>query len=250
MLQEQEDEDFRSFLAAPLPDVHKTMYRYNNTDLEEGQPSKIDSVRWFTGPAFCHTARLPARTRYLGYLTNTTQRGEIASYGQETYVVGIDDATASQTPSNGEMRLVYKASDRNVCPVVPISPDYKDAFMTHQIDGWNKLTFPNPAEREAYVPNERKFLGTLAVVFRGCEWGVCDGGFLRPETIQENKFEMKVNGVPVTALVPIGPQGIDALVLEHADGVNFAPNSDGTYTIQIKVNEAGSFVQISSFMLV
>lgn len=245
----EDEESYHSFLKAPLPDMHKTMYRYNNTDPEEGQPAKLDPVWLFKEPPICHTARLPARTRYLGYLTNTTQIGDAAPYGQETYVVGIDVDTATKTKSsNGEMRIAYIASDRNVCPVVPLSPDYKDVFFSGSLDGWTELTIPNAAEKEAYsyVMEDGKFQGIILVVFRGCDWGHCEDGFLKENDLTEKKFEMKVNGVPVTAMVPVYG---DSLVLENENGVHFPPNSDGTYRIQVKVNEPSSFLKVSTFAL-
>ena len=70
-----------------------------------------------------------------------------------------------------------------------------------------------------------------------------------PAEYNEKKWEMKVNGRPVTAMTTLGH---DAIVLENSDGLYFPPN-DGDdefpYNFELKVNEPDSFVKISAFVL-
>jgi hypothetical protein len=57
---------------------------------------------------------------------------------------------------------------------------------------------------------------------------------------------MKVNGNEVSSVVHIGSDGV---IAKRNDGIYFPPNSQGTYDIEIKVNEGDSFVKVSSFVL-
>ena len=68
-----------------------------------------------------------------------------------------------------------------------------------------------------------------------------------PKEYNERKWEMKVNGRPVTAMTNIGHE---AIILENSDGLYFPPSDDDfPYNIELKVNEPDAFVKISAFVL-
>ena len=83
-LKEQEADAYQAFKEAELPkDALKFAGRDDDPDLDLDFKSLL-----FKGPNFCHTARLPAMSRYLGHLTDTDKVGGIAAYGHEEYDVG------------------------------------------------------------------------------------------------------------------------------------------------------------------
>lgn len=246
-LRKNEEELYHNFTNATLPDIHRTMY-----SVKDGvviQP-EFDSSVFFTGHSFCHTGRVPSQTRYLGYLTNSTDKvGGPAPYGYETYDTGINVEFALRSPSpNGEMRLVWAGGkEREISCPVTCKPDYKDVFLTTSLDGWTKLTIPNEAERTAYRYDPSRFKGIIIMILRGCDFGKCERGFLKQEQYDEKKWEMKVNGLPVVSVVDIG---FEALLVVGEDGrVHFPPTANGEYDIEVQVLESGSFVKVSSFIL-
>lgn len=52
--------------------------------VDEQHRDELFPALFFTGKSMCHTARLPAQTRYLGYLTDTDKVGGPMPFGQET----------------------------------------------------------------------------------------------------------------------------------------------------------------------
>jgi hypothetical protein len=64
----------------------RKLYSWEDGSSDDGAGGEIDfdpSV-FFSGKSMCHTARLPAQTRYLGYLTNTEKVGGPTPFGKET----------------------------------------------------------------------------------------------------------------------------------------------------------------------
>ena len=213
----------------------------------------------FKGNSICRTARLPARSRYLGYVTNTNdQIGEIAALGNETYDVGIEKGIAIETAKeeNEYMRLVWEKSakrrDRNPnCLEQILKPDYKDFFFAHYKEGWIKYpTFPNEKEINAYEYDPTKHNGLLAIALKACDWGKCANEDLRIDhggsAIEVGKLEMTVNDKPVKEFFDLN--GIHALLGEDG-AARWEPNANGQYEIALKVKEEGMWFKISSVVL-
>mmetsp|Transcript_24217 Transcript_24217/g.67078 ORF Transcript_24217/g.67078 Transcript_24217/m.67078 type:complete len:678 (+) Transcript_24217:253-2286(+) len=211
-----------------------------------GESIDLDASIFFTGKSMCHTARTPAQSRYLGYLTNTDKVGGPAPVGKETYDVGILDKEAPL--DSGEMLLTWEETDmrQDDCPVA-VSIDYKDSFLS-QGSGWNTLTVPNEAERKAYGYNPSDLQGLVVISFRSCDWDKCEKEYLGPKDFygEEKKWEMKVNGVVVENLVDIGHK---VFLLQSKTGIYFPPTSDNDYKFEIKVNEPSKYVKISTFIV-
>jgi hypothetical protein len=85
----------------------------NKVNLVLGEESKLHVPH----ESICHTARLPAQTRYLGYLTDTRKVGGPSVYGEETYEIGIEADTVRKQPPIGELALVWSAAQRENCSV-------------------------------------------------------------------------------------------------------------------------------------
>jgi hypothetical protein len=61
------------------------LYSWEDGSTDDGAGKiNLDPSVFFSGKAMCHTARLPAQTRYLGYLTNTEKVGGPTPFGKET----------------------------------------------------------------------------------------------------------------------------------------------------------------------
>jgi hypothetical protein len=205
----------------------------------------------------CRTCRLPAKSRFLGYMTNNGKTGDIAPYTKETYDTGIPERQAreSASESNEEMRLVYTENkDRDeTCTAELLKPDYKDYYYSHVNDGLTKLVFPNEAEKIAYGYESSKFQGLLMICLAACAWGKCRAGDLREadfgEGTDENPggLEMFVNGKEVKSLANIG-SGAFLLVGEDGDG-HWEPSSNGDYEIGVRAKRPNSYVRISAIVL-
>jgi hypothetical protein len=162
-LKSEEDQLYESFVKADLPEAVYQLFKLKD---------KAQQDLLFKGPSICHTARTPAQTRYLGYLTNADKVGSFAPVGQETYDTGIEKKKADRRAANGVMRLVYtSAKERESQCSVVVKPDYKDYFYAHQKDGMVKLTFPNKAEKQAYRFDQSEYKGLIGIFFGGCTQG-------------------------------------------------------------------------------
>ena len=209
--------------------------------------SWVDLEVFFRGKSICKTARTPAQTRYLGYLTDTDKVGGIALASEETFDVGLTKDEADKTDANGVMRLV-QAEHYNTCKTAINMPDYKDFFYAHEKDGLVKLTIPNKAERVAYNYDSSKMKGVVVLYMGGCDWGRCAKGDLRWEDYDEGKVEIEVNGQAVTS-VGLHHNNDYGRVCNHANGVFFKPNSDGVFEIGVKVKEPGSWFRLSTVVV-
>jgi hypothetical protein len=200
-------------------------------------PSDVDPEMFYRGSNICHTARLPAETRHLGLLT------ESSLVGEDSYDKGIELETAkNNTPEDKSMQLAYEQGARNTCPI-PLNKDYKDFFYVAYSHGWSQLTLPNDAEVKAYGSASEPLRGVVAVCFAG--------GASQKENIDSPYLfgaavaEMEVNGVKVTTLTAF--QG--CYFLKHTGGHVWKPNSDGRFQIRAKVKWATYFIRFSSIVI-
>uniref|UniRef100_A0A7S4EK37 Uncharacterized protein n=1 Tax=Pseudo-nitzschia australis TaxID=44445 RepID=A0A7S4EK37_9STRA len=291
LLRQEETLRDRMLSATPreLPESYDQVYWYNNTsDNWEDYPETLDYVapdggatedfraRWnqldraalFHGPSICHTARLPAQTRFAGTLTNHQPDlvGEQAIYGRETYYVGIDEKehhlqneakkekedndnnkNTKDKPKDMQLVTIFKERQQG-CGEELAKPDYHDYFMAEESEHWTKVSFPNAAEQKAYNYEEYtdEYKGMLVIVPRFCAFDSCEEGFLGVDDYNSGKWEIIVNGVPVTALTKLGHE---AILLEHKDGIRFDRNKQGRYELKLRVNEPDSFIKISAFIM-
>jgi len=69
---------------------------------------------------------------------------------------------------------------------------------------------------------------------------------IKKEDFADNLWEMKVNHQVVTNLFKSGGS---AVVVQGENGVRFAPDSNGQYTIELKVNTRRGYLEIADFVL-
>lgn len=231
-LKAQEDMDYDMFLQSNLTSSHGEMIRHKK---EENQNFDIPFL--FKHRAYCHTALLPAESRYLGILTETSRIGFFH------YDKGVSRKKVESQPSNNsELSLVFEPRERQDCSLL-LQVDYKDYFFLSEPEGTKKLTLPNMAELALY---ERPKMGLVGFSLAGCEWGKCDKAEARESGLELEEWEMHINGVQVTNFTTIEKS---VSFVRHKDGQYFSPNEGGQYEIQVRVKAVGKFLRFSSFMI-
>lgn len=247
-LQSEDDQAFKKILDAGLSDNPQKVYvaKDLNGTVLESDDFQFDFSLLYKGHTHCHTARLPAQTRFNGFLTESDKVGVQERLGNETYDTGVEFSKTIGVSSNGTMQLAWNPDKRagRECPVI-VAPDYKDFFFVHQTHGPSRLSVPNEAERKAYGYDHTRLLGAFVVILETCDWGNCEPHFLKEEHLAEKKWQMSVNGNPVAHLINIGH---GALLAKPPNGRFFPPREDGVFDIDIHVHEPDSFVKISSFV--
>jgi len=196
----------------------------------------------YKAPAVCHTARLPAETRFQGILTESDKKGFF------NYDRGVPFQRALRsTGGNGEMALVSFPEERENCSI-PLDADYKDAFVAHSnFEGFSSLTIPNDAERKAYLKPGHALNGTIVFCFKVCDWGKCPPKNVEGDALQAKKATIRVNGIPATALTPYYK---DCVFLEGPTGLHgWKANSKGQYEIGVKIHDDDSFMRLSSVVV-
>jgi hypothetical protein len=124
---------------------------------------------FFRSPSICHTAQLPAETRYLGILT------ESDCVGVHDYYKGVPKNVADQLEvkdgSEVSMPLVYDPAECQSCEV-ELNRDFTDFFFASNKMGWSRITIPNKAEVRAYGlddPEKFKYQGLLVMHLKICD---------------------------------------------------------------------------------
>merc|ERR1712224_885689 len=128
-----------------------------------------------------------------------------------------------------------------------LMPDYPDSFMVDAKDGWNKLVFPNDAEKRFYRYNQNDYQGIIAFHGKRCWHNKCPDDQLTSEDHKNSDWEMKVNGQVVTDVINVGGIAWECYIIRGMNGFRFEPNEDGQYTIEIKVNKKEHFIQLFDF---
>jgi hypothetical protein len=237
-LEEEDDRDHELFVNSQPSDPHEDMIKSGRNE----STKDFDLSKLFVRRPYCHTARLPAETRYLGILTERPDK-----VGFFHYDTGITKKQAQKEANNGtRLRLVYDVEERQDCSIL-LQVDYKDYFYLGEPEGAKQLVIPNDMEALHYPTGEPP-LGMVGMSMMVCDWGRCPPGNLLEEHLDAGEWEMSVNGVPVTGRITVDPNGI-ATFLRHKDGWYFPPNADGRFEIQVRVNSVGKYVRFSSFII-
>ena len=154
-LKAEEDADYETFKNAPLP-------KYAQTKTNLG----IDPEIIYRKRSVCHTARLPAQTRFLGAITET-EPGTPDDYEKG---ISFEEAFNKPIEDGGLMPLAYKTKDRQKCHI-KIQADYKDSFyVTGKSPGFSKLVLPNDAEKRIYG-HGNDLNGYVAICVSACGFG-------------------------------------------------------------------------------
>ena len=264
-LQAEEDRIHNAFLQADLPFTGNDGSKNHDATAEViskfyqdfGSKDDLDGIDvqtlFLKSQSICHTARTPAQTRYLGYVTNDiTKIGTIAPVGKETYDTGIFVDDADKQPNiNGTMRLAYvKGRERESDRSIPVKIDYRDFFFAHHRDGWSSLAIPNAAEKTAYNndggTSNHEFQGIVIIVFAMGDFVDSKQLLKEAQKFDDGEFEMTVNGIPVKSLVKIDA---GTYFLRGADGLHFEANTVGEYEIAVHPKVPDTSVRLSAIIV-
>jgi hypothetical protein len=226
ILKAEEDAEYAKFHASIVPDVLEGLVT------EEMVQGGLKSHILHRNKAVCKTALLPAKTRYLGILTESNKKGDFHGFDE-----GIDVDYATKQPpieekDKGSMALVFENKVRQSdCPV-DLNVDYKDYFYATQDWGWASLKFPNNAEIEAYAPGGFNPVGVVMLCFYKCDWGRCPEGEVDAENgIVEGKWKLELNGEPVQNLTRMD----QCFGVQTKNGYLHKPKEDGRYELRANI---------------
>jgi hypothetical protein len=220
-LKAQEDKDYNDFFRSRIDSESERVTGFFNSTLS----SAFDPNLFFRERVICHTSLLPARTRYEGFLTESS----ISDFDR-----GVSHEEADRSAANGKLRLAFDPESRvPTCPV-PLMIDFKDHFYANANDDWVSLVFPNKAELKAYGPFQPK--GLLTICFVLCDWGKCPPGDLQMDAVNQGLLQISINDIPVHRVWPIANE---CGVLQGSEGWTFPTSKDGQYKVAVKVSSDG-----------
>lgn len=240
-LTSQEDADYEKFYGSNVPDLHKEFMK----KIDKKLMNEANATVFYRSPSICHTARLPAESRYLGILTESAQTGVTTYYKGQA----LHDAKNIETDGdrNAPMPLVYDESEREKCDV-ELTRDYKDFFFLSNRMGWRSLTVPNQAEIQAYGRESTRQLGILLVCLTSCPWQKCPNGNLAMKEVMNGEVKFEVNGQGVAGFSKLD----DCFALRGKNGHFWKPNDDGQFVVNANIpsdTSELSYMRISSIVV-
>lgn len=182
----------------------------------------------FRGNSVCHTALLPAQSRFLDHVTES---GMIGS-PDGGYDTGENKVTCKA--EHNQLPLAYSSSDRLRCPSPKI--DHKDFFYLRNQDGWLHSTVPTRSEVQAYQRNPPQ--GIILVCLQVCPMDRCSDdyvGFGQSSDHGHAKISAKVDGKEVKNFISLDH---GCHVLQSDSGIRWGPGSagDGRYTLSFRLH--------------
>jgi hypothetical protein len=242
ILKAEEDVEYAKFHASTVPDVSE------NFVSEELVQGGLKSHFLHRNKAICKTALLPAKSRYLGILTESNKKGDFHGFDE-----GIDVNYATKQPpidekDKGSMALVFDNKARQSSCPVDLQVDYKDYFYATQDWGWASLKFPNNAEIEEYAPDGFNPAGVVMLCFYKCDWGRCPEGEVDAENgIGEGKWKLELNGQPVQNLTRMD----QCFGVRTKEGYLHKPNENGRYELRVWIGKEHetNFIRLTSIIV-
>ena len=233
-LRDQEKEEFDAFEASDN-------FLYGDRWAAPFANTDVTAHQLADSPTYCHTARLPAQARILGYVMDNPFADDLSDFDRG---IALEQGLTFKAE---EMLLTYEEfRHEQKCPAT-LQVDYKDFFMaTGYQKGYQSLLVPNDIEMEVFGGHEP--LGILLVCGAGCELGCPRSSLdLRYVNAPNGAYaSMKVNDEPVGKLVPYE----DCYLLSRTSGdLHWAANEDGQYLIEIKVNKPTNYMRIGSVIV-
>eukprot|EP00545_Synedropsis_sp_CCMP1620_P006808 CAMPEP_0119023368 /NCGR_PEP_ID=MMETSP1176-20130426/29822_1 /TAXON_ID=265551 /ORGANISM="Synedropsis recta cf, Strain CCMP1620" /LENGTH=704 /DNA_ID=CAMNT_0006978441 /DNA_START=80 /DNA_END=2194 /DNA_ORIENTATION=+ len=241
-LKAEEDADYETFHASTVPDVSIDFVS------DELVAAGVKSHFLHRNKVVCKTALLPAKSRYLGILTESDKVGDFHGFDE-----GIDAEYATKQPpieekDKGSMALVFENKARQQQCQVDLNVDYKDYFYATQDWGWASLKFPNEAEIRAYAPDGFNPVGFVMLCFYKCDWGKCPAGEIDVANgIAEGKWKAELNGEAVEEISRMD----QCYGVKTKNGYLNKPNEDGRYELRIWIDKGDktNFVRLTSIIV-
>jgi len=236
----------------------------------------MDLMALFKAPALCHTALLPAETRYLGLLTQNSSHNPKRTINNQTYDKGFYQLTVDRKEmpkhtqgvrfnDDDQLLLVTHKEDYDNCEeqLTPYDITFQDAFLATNIGAPRFLTIPNDLEQRHFSDfNVHKSRGWIFICFYDCK-SKCPGNNLSDKLLQgkvplkDLQVEVTVNGFPVSELgSPLADSGKCRFLVHESKDDNskrftWTPNEDGKYTIQFDIKDKSKwlYLKMSSIIL-
>lgn len=206
--------------------------------------ASMDTI--YMSPNYCHTARIPAESRFLGILTGRTEGHTV-----KTPVADIDKGvlelnaarTADDTPS--EMPLVYDGSHRQPCNIM-LQNDFKDFYFVHGgYSDYVSHTIPTDADI-SYYGRADKLQGVVAVCGAACGWHCPEDTLDVFQSSEHGITHWKVNGQAVHSVTKWDQC---VLLKRTEESVIWDTNSRGKFEISVKIDVPSKYLRLSSFMV-
>lgn len=231
-LEAQEDDLFQAFESS-------RNFKYAH----KWDVDSLDTALFYHDRVYCHTARLPAETRYKGYVFGKNLVSEQNDWNN--FKKGLSIKRLNLEPME-EMRIAYVSREMHQCEST-LTIDSRDFFLaTSSFGDYQNVNIPNTQEFLTYGPHKPN--GLIGVCAAACTHEKCKGIKLLG-AVDINKGEdviMQVNGERVAEAKRFD----DCFILKREDGSFYWPtNADGRFTIGVKVLHPHKFFRISSFIV-
>lgn len=229
-LRQQEKEEFETFEASE--------YFLYGDKWSAAFDGAMTAHQLADNPVFCHTGRIPAHARFMGYVTDNPFEGTMEDFDR-----GISLRKGLQWNAD-ELLLCYDENDRQDC-LATLQVDYKDFFLaSSDYKGFQTMVVPNDMEID--VCGDHEPLGIILICGAGCERKQCPPGTLDLEALEQKQASMQVNGVSVDHVVPY----MDCYLLADKSGnLKWAADKNGQYTIGIHVDVPKKYMRIGSVIV-
>jgi hypothetical protein len=189
---------------------------------------------------YCHTARLPAQTRYKGFVFDQPR--------DDTWFNFKKGFSANRLTQNPEptLRLSYASRERHNCSV-PLHIDSLDFFLaTPRYGDFQTITLPNTEEFKHYGPHKPQ--GMILVCPAACTHKDCPGqkAITALDVNEGTDIVMQVNGERVAKAASLD----DCFLLQRESGdFQWSPNTAGRYEFGVRVLSNSRHFRISSIIL-
>lgn len=229
-LEAEEDEEYRAF--EERADVKYEM---------QWAIEDLSAIQFYRDPTFCHTARLPAQTRYLGHVFDKERYDTWFSYKK-----GFNFNTLQKRPEH-EIKLSYMPDGRETKQLcnLTLSIDSKDFFLANgRFNGYQKIVVPNDAEQRAYDYHQSS--GIIVMCARACSSECAGSQLLSVDHVHTGKANMKVNGEPVGSVEKFD----NCFILRKETGrLHWESNHEQRYEIEVHVDSGGKHFEFTSIIV-
>lgn len=201
----------------------------------------VEAMQLMRDQTYCHTALLPAQTRYLGHVFNKETNDGWFSFNKGTSLRFADGDGAK-----AKMPLTYIPRDRKDKCEAPLNLDSRDFFLaSHAYHGYQRVVIPNDAEKKAY--GDYMVSGIIMVCASACSFECHGSPLLSPDSIDKgNKSAFRVNGEDVETVVRMD----NCFLLKQKEGgLYWRANSEGRYEIEVHTLAPGKQFRFNSFVV-
>lgn len=229
-LKEKEDAEFETFEASS--DFMYGSYWVIPFD------GAVTAHQLADSPAYCHTARLPAQARYMGYVMDNPFPDDPTDFDR-----GIDLENALTFKADAMLLTYEEARHKQECPA-NLKIDYKDFFLaTGFQEDFQTMIVPNDIEMEVFGGHTP--LGILLACGADCELG-CPRNSLDLKYAEKHMATITVNNEQVRRMVPYE----DCYILQRAgEDMHWPADENGQYTIAIKVAKKTAYMRIGTVIV-